>query len=87
MARNMSIVKGPEKGFAKSVSTLFYFSKVAGIVPFDFFTYQRYNIFASTAIGTFISIIFLVFYATYYHFILTSMYFTKPGTDAGEFEI
>lgn len=83
MARR--IAKVPEKGFAKSISALFYVSKCFGIIPFDLFAYQRDKLFIPTSVSSFFSTFCIIFYAVYYHFILTNMYFTKPGTEAGEF--
>lgn len=85
MARNMSVVNNPERGFAKSVLSLFYVSKCCGIIPFDIFAYKSYAIFMTNTWGKWYSIVCITLYTVYYHFILTNMYFIKPGTEAGKF--
>lgn len=87
MAKTVNDVKCGEKGFTRCVSILFYISKLCGAVPFDLFTYQRSNAFTLSTAGTCFCIVCVIFYASYYHYLLARMYFTLPGTGAGKLVI
>lgn len=83
MAVNMTTTK-ENLSFVKSLSALFYVSKIFGIIPYSVTEFYRNKKLSTSILGNVYSILMLVIYINLYHFVATSPYFDGTAFTSGE---